>query len=165
MLTAWRANLLGSSSKGNEYFLRHLLGTTSNLRADTDPGACGPGTWPGQKDIPEGKLDLMLSLDFRMTSTTLLSDVVLPAATWYEKADLSSTDMHPYVHAFSPAIDPPWETRSDFDAFHTIARVFGRLAAKHLGVRKDVVMVPLQHDTPGETAYPAGDRAGLAANR
>ena len=34
VLTAWRANLLGSSSKGNEYFLQHLLGTTrSNLRA------------------------------------------------------------------------------------------------------------------------------------
>ena len=70
----------------------------------------------------------MLSIDFRMTSTTLLSDIVLPAATWYEKNDLSSTDMHPFVHAFSPAIDPPWEARSDFDAFHTIARVFSRLA-------------------------------------
>ena len=98
----------------------------------------------------------MLSIDFRMTSTTLLSDLVLPAATWYEKSDLSSTDMHPYVHAFSPAIDPPWETRSDFDAFHTIARAFGRMAEKHLGVRRDVVMTPLQHDTPGETAYPGG---------
>src|SRR5690606_15756852 len=30
VLSVWRANLLGSSSKGNEYFLRHLLGTTSN---------------------------------------------------------------------------------------------------------------------------------------
>ena len=98
----------------------------------------------------------MLSIDFRMTSTTLLSDIVLPAATWYEKNDLSSTDMHPFVHAFSPAIDPPWEARSDFDAFHTIARVFSRLAKTHLGVRRDVVMMPMQHDTPGETAYPGG---------
>ena len=75
-------------------------------------------------DIPEGKLDLMMSIDFRMTSTTLASDVVLPAATWYEKADISSTDMHPYVHAFSAATDPPWETRSDFDVFGAIARAF-----------------------------------------
>jgi nitrate reductase alpha subunit len=44
-----------------------------------------------------------------MTSSTLLPDVVLPAATWYEKQDLSSTDMHPFVHAFTPALDPPWE--------------------------------------------------------
>ncbi len=163
VLTAWRANLLGSSSKGNEYFLRHLLGTTSNLRAEPTPEHLRPRDVTWADETPEGKLDLMLSLDFRMTSTTLLSDVVLPAATWYEKADLSSTDMHPYVHAFSPAIDPPWETRSDFDTFHTIARVFGRLAAKHLGVMRDVVMSPLQHDTPGETAYPHGTQSDWRA--
>ena len=157
VLTAWRANLLGSSSKGNEYFLRHLLGTTrSNLRATLTPEETRPRDVRWTADTPTGKLDLLLSIDFRMTSTTLLSDVVLPAATWYEKSDLSSTDMHPYVHAFSPAIDPPWEARSDFDAFHTIARVFGRLAAMHLGERRDVVLTPLQHDTPGETAYPHG---------
>ena len=157
VLTAWRANLLGSSSKGNEYFLKHLLGATrTNLRAEPGDVGLRPRDVASDREVPEGKLDLMLSIDFRMTSTTLLSDLVLPAATWYEKSDLSSTDMHPYVHAFSPAIDPPWETRSDFDAFHTIARAFGRMAEKHLGVRRDVVMTPLQHDTPGETAYPGG---------
>jgi nitrate reductase alpha subunit len=157
VLTAWRANLLGSSSKGNEYFLQHLLGTTrNNLRATPTAPELRPADIAWSDEIPEGKLDLMLSIDFRMTSTTLLSDIVLPAATWYEKSDLSSTDMHPFVHAFSPAIDPPWESRSDFDAFHTIARVFGRLAKTHLGVRRDVVMMPMQHDTPGETAYPSG---------
>ena len=157
VLTAWRANLLGSSSKGNEYFLQHLLGTTrTNLRATPTVPELRPTDIAWSDDIPVGKLDLMLSIDFRMTSTTMLSDIVLPAATWYEKSDLSSTDMHPFVHAFSPAIDPPWESRSDFDAFHTIARVFSRLAKTHLGVRRDVVMMPMQHDTPGETAYPRG---------
>ncbi len=29
VLSIWRANLLGSSAKGNEYFLKHLLGTDS----------------------------------------------------------------------------------------------------------------------------------------
>lgn len=156
VLDVWRANLLGSSSKGNEYFLRHLLGTTSNVQAGLTPEALRPNdvAWPD--DVPEGKLDLLMSIDFRMTSTTLLSDVVLPAATWYEKADLSSTDMHPYVHAFSPAIDPPWETRSDYEAFGAIARAFSTLAAKHLGTRTDVVLGTLQHDTPGAMAYPSG---------
>ena len=54
---------------------------------------------------------------------------MLPAATWYEKHDLSTTDMHPFVHAFNPAIAPPWQTRTDFDAFHTIAEAFCALAA------------------------------------
>ena len=116
----------------------------------------------GSRDVrwranaPEGKLDLLLSLDFRMTSTTLFSDVVLPAATWYEKHDLSSTDMHPFVHAFSPAIAPPWQTRTDFAAFHALARTFSTLAATHLGVRRDIVAVPLTHDTPDELSSPQG---------
>ena len=55
-------------------------------------------------EAPTGKLDLLLTLDFRMTSTTIFSDVVLPAATWYEKHDLNTTDMHPFVHSFNPAI-------------------------------------------------------------
>ena len=91
-----------------------------------------------------------------MTSTTLFSDIVLPAATWYEKHDLSTTDMHPFVHAFSPAISPPWETKTDFDAFHRIARGFSWLAEKHLGKRNDIVAVPLQHDTADATAQPGG---------
>ena len=32
--------------------------------------------------------------------------------------------MHPFIHAFTPAIAPPWQTRTDFDAFHGIAKAF-----------------------------------------
>lgn len=142
VLTVWRANLLGSSGKGHEYFLRHLLGTDGHVR--TAPAG------------PEGKLDLLLALDFRMTSTTMFADVVLPAATWYEKHDLSSTDLHPYVHAFNPAIAPPWQTRTDFATFTAIAKEFSRQAAQHLGVRQDLVAAPLLHDTPDELAVPHG---------
>ncbi|MFG2907538.1 nitrate reductase subunit alpha [Kitasatospora sp. NPDC048286] len=156
VLTLWRSNLFGSSAKGAEYFSRHLLGTHSGLRAAEAPESVRPRDVRWRAEAPEGKLDLLLSLDFRMTSSTLLSDVVLPAATWYEKHDLSSTDMHPFVHAFAPAIDPPWQARSDFDAFHAIARRFSELAATHLGTRRDLVATALQHDTPGETAQPGG---------
>ncbi|MFF0246473.1 nitrate reductase subunit alpha [Streptosporangium sandarakinum] len=156
VLTVWRANLLGSSAKGNEYFLRHLLGADSSVRAEEAAPDQRPGDVRWREEAPQGKLDLLLSLDFRMTSTTLFSDIVLPAATWYEKHDLSSTDMHPFVHAFSPAIDPPWQTRTDFAAFAAIAKAFSALARTHLGVRRDVVAVPLLHDTPDELATPHG---------
>ena len=155
-LVLWRSNLMGSSAKGNEYFLKHLLGTHSNVMGSENPEAPRPTEVVWHDDAPEGKLDLLVSADFRMTSTTLLSDVVFPAATWYEKHDLSSTDMHPFVHAFSPAIDPPWEAKTDFETFHLLARRLSALAKTHLGVRKDLVSVPLQHDTPGETAQPGG---------
>ena len=156
VLTVWRANLLGSSAKGNEYFLKHLLGTDASVRAAEAPPDARPREVVWREEAPEGKLDLLLTLDFRMTSTTVFSDVVLPAATWYEKHDLSSTDMHPFVHAFNPAIAPPWQTRTDWDAFHTLAKEFSRQAAGHLGVRKDVVAAPLLHDTPDELANPHG---------
>jgi len=153
-LVLWRSNLFGSSAKGNEYFLQYLLGTQSNV--DAPDAAEPPSTIRMRDEAPQGKLDLLVSADFRMTSTTLLSDVVFPAATWYEKYDLSSTDMHPYVHAFTPAIDPPWEARSDYDTFVALARRLSELAKTHLGTRKDLVTVPLQHDTPGEIAQPSG---------
>ena len=38
VLTVWRANLIGSSGKGGEYFLRHLLGTDSNVQAEPPTG-------------------------------------------------------------------------------------------------------------------------------
>jgi nitrate reductase alpha subunit len=156
ILSIWRANLLGSSGKGNEYFLKHLLGTDSSLRASEAPEGRRPRDVVWRDEAPEGKLDLLLSLDFRQTSTTVFSDVVLPAATWYEKHDLNTTDMHPYVHSFNPAIAPPWQTRTDWDAWQTIATKFSELAAVHLGTRKEVVAVPLLHDTPDEMANPHG---------
>ncbi len=130
VLTVWRANLLGSSGKGNEYFLQAPAGRDA-ARVRGARGTGGPAARArssGASEAPEGKLDLLL--DARLPhdiGTTLFSDVVLPAATWYEKHDISSTDMHPFVHAFNPAIAPPWETRTDFDAFHAHRR--GVLAA------------------------------------
>lgn len=148
ILSLWRSNLLGSSAKGNEYFLRHLLGTDSAATAVEAPPEMRPQdvAWPDK--AAEGRLDLLTTIDFRMTSSTIFSDVVLPAATWYEKHDLSTTDMHPFIHSFNPAIAPPWQTKSDWDTWKVIAEKFSELAVDHLGTRKDVVAKPLWHDTP-----------------
>ncbi|MER8001309.1 nitrate reductase subunit alpha [Streptomyces sp. NPDC095613] len=150
VLTVWRANLIGSSAKGNEFFLRHLLGASDNAGAEEAPPDARPREVAWREEAPRGKLDLLLALDFRMTSTTLFADLVLPAATWYEKHDLSSTDMHPYVHAFSPAISPPWQARTDFEIFHGLAAEVSRLAKGRLDTAYDLVATALQHDTPAE---------------
>ena len=158
VLTVWRSNLLGSSSKGHEYFLKHLLGVESNAVDNEEaPAATRPRDLRWHEQAPEGKLDLLTTIDFRMNGTCLHSDVVLPAATWYEKHDISTTDLHPFVHSFNPAIAPPWEARSDWDAFRTIATVFSKLAAERLGTRRDLVAAPLLHDTPDELAQPLGE--------
>src|SRR5699024_4223839 len=138
----WRSNLISSSAKGQEYFLKHLLGTKSGLLAEPNRDE-KPEEINWIDEETEGKLDLLVSLDFRMTSTPLHSDIVLPAATWYEKTDLSSTDMHPFVHPFNPAINPLWESRSDWDIYKTIAKDFSELSKQHLPEPvKDVVTMP-----------------------
>ncbi len=156
VLTVWRSNLLGSSGKGMEYFMRHLLGTDDAARAGESPPHLRPAEVTWREQAPRGKLDLLTTIDFRMTGTCSYGDIVLPAATWYEKHDISTTDMHPFVHSFNPAIAPPWQARTDFDAFTLIAREFSRLAVTHLGTRTDVIAAPLMHDTPDELAQPGG---------
>src|SRR5690606_28347360 len=102
-LFVWRSNLISGSAKGQEYFMKHLLGTSNGLLSTPNEEE-KPEEIVWRDDV-EGKLDLLVALDFRMTATPMYADVVLPAATWYEKTDLSSTDMHPFVHPFNPAID------------------------------------------------------------
>ncbi len=160
----WRSNLLGSSGKGQEYFFRHLLGADHDgPLAEPLPPEERPTTVRWRDEIPRGKLDLFVNVDFRMTTTGLYSDVVLPAATWYEKYDLSMTDMHPFLHTFNQAVPPPWEARSDWDTFHTIATKFSELAGERLGVRKDLVATSILHDTPGDIAQPLGEVADWRA--
>jgi nitrate reductase / nitrite oxidoreductase, alpha subunit len=157
VLNLWRANILGSSSKGHEYFLRHLLGVPdAAATAEETPPEKRPRDVRWHEQAPEGKLDLFTTIDFRMNGSALYSDVVLPAATWYEKHDISSTDLHPFVHPFNAAIPPPWETKTDWDTFLRIAERFSELAGKHLGTRTDIVAGPLLHDTPEEIAQPGG---------
>ncbi len=150
----WRSNILGSSGKGHEYFLKHLLGTRHGVQGK-DLGAEG-GVRPEEvvwhEEAPQGKLDLLVTLDFRMSTTCLYSDVVLPTATWYEKDDLNTSDMHPFIHPLSEAANPAWESRSDWEIYKGIAKAFSQATQGHLGVEKDLVTLPLLHDTPAELA-------------
>ncbi|WP_345899954.1 nitrate reductase subunit alpha [Martelella sp. UBA3392] len=152
----WRSNLLGSSGKGHEYFLKHLLGTSHGLLGkdlgDEGRQEVKEAVW--HDEAPEGKLDLLVTLDFRMSTTCVYSDIVLPTATWYEKNDLNTSDMHPFIHPLTSAADPAWQSRSDWEIFKGIAKTFSEVAPEVLGVEKDIVLVPTLHDTPGELAQP-----------
>ncbi|ABO09323.1 respiratory nitrate reductase alpha subunit apoprotein [Pyrobaculum calidifontis JCM 11548] len=156
VLFVWRANLMGSSSKGHEYFLKHLLGTDNNVTAEEVGTKLVKEV--NVRPAPEGKLDLLVAIDFRMATTPVYADVVLPTATWYEKYDLSMTDMHTFIHPFTPAVDPPWEAKSDWEIFKALAKKFSEMAPKYLPQEAfDVVMTPLMHDSAAEIAQPYGE--------
>ncbi len=151
----WRGNALMSSSKGHEYFLKHYLGTHTNTVAeDIAEDSVHEVAW--HKHAPQGKMDLVVDLNFRMDTSALYSDIVLPAATWYEKADLNSTDMHSFIHPLSEAVPPCWESKSDWQIFQAIAKKFSQLAEKHFPEPVgDIVASALAHDSPAEIAQPA----------
>ncbi|WP_298018900.1 nitrate reductase subunit alpha [uncultured Castellaniella sp.] len=155
-LFIWRSNILGSSGKGHEYFLKHLLGTQHGVQGK-DLGEMGAGkplevNW--HDEAPQGKLDLLVTLDFRMSTTCVYSDIVLPTATWYEKNDLNTSDMHPFIHPLSAAVDPIWESRSDWEIYKNLAKKFSELAADADLPDEDLVLQPMQHDSPGELTDP-----------
>ncbi|GAB4561548.1 MAG: nitrate reductase subunit alpha [Geothermobacteraceae bacterium] len=154
MWIIWRGNALMSSAKGHEYFLKHYLGTHTNAVApEAAEESVQEVKW--HKQAPEGKLDLVVDINFRMDTSALYSDIVLPTATWYEKDDLNSTDMHSFIHPLQAAVPPCWESKSDWDIFKGLAKKVSELAETHLPEPvRDIVAVPLQHDTPAEMAQP-----------
>jgi complex iron-sulfur molybdoenzyme family reductase subunit alpha len=100
-MVIWRANYL-NQAKGNELIFDSL--------------------WK--------QLDLIVDINFRMDTTALYSDVVLPASSYYEKTDLNSTDCHSFIHPFGKALDPLFESKTDWDVFAALARKIAELAKK-----------------------------------
>ncbi|VVB54675.1 Respiratory nitrate reductase subunit alpha [uncultured archaeon] len=93
ILLVWGANFL-NQAKGAEYILANL--------------------W--------SKLDLIVDTDFRMNTTGLYADVILPSSSMFEKWDLSTTDLHSYISPFTPIISPQLESKTDWQIFLELAR-------------------------------------------
>jgi complex iron-sulfur molybdoenzyme family reductase subunit alpha len=97
----WRANYL-NQAKGNELIFDSL--------------------WK--------QLDLIVDINYRMDTTALYSDVVLPASSYYEKTDLNSTDCHSFMHPFGKALEPQFESKTDWDVFAALAKKMAEIAAR-----------------------------------
>ena len=113
VLWIWSRNLIGTSMRGHEYALKHFLGTHNNvLGKDRAEELVDDVEWHEQ--APIGKLDLIYNVNLRMDSSANYSDIVLPTAHWYEKYDLTCTDLHSFFHPFTPVHDPAWESKRPF---------------------------------------------------
>ena len=66
------------------------------------------------------KLDLLVTLDWRMCNTARYSDYVLPAAGYYEKDDIAwATALVPFGHACIEAVPPVGDSKTDWE-FHCL---------------------------------------------
>ncbi len=69
------------------------------------------------------KLDLIVSCDLRMSTTAYFSDIILPAAGFYEKVDFRFPTMHVNFLTFTDqAVQPIGETKPEWEIFTLLAR-------------------------------------------
>jgi DMSO reductase family type II enzyme molybdopterin subunit len=75
------------------------------------------------------KLRTMVTIDWRMTSTGMWSDYVLPAAAWYERSEHKwVTPLMPFIHGGEKATSF-YEAKSDWEIFSRLAEAVDKVAA------------------------------------
>ena len=75
------------------------------------------------KEMAEtGELELIVAIDFQMTTSCNWADAVLPGVSWYEKYELTATILHPYVQLQQPAIEPLFESMPEIWIIKELAR-------------------------------------------
>jgi DMSO reductase family type II enzyme molybdopterin subunit len=78
------------------------------------------------------KLRLAVDINFRMSETSRWADILLPAAYWYEKADLKYlVSFVPYVHLGDRAVAPLDEAKPEWEIFALLAGAVAREASRH----------------------------------
>ncbi len=91
------------------------------LRHSRNAGRLLENLWPS--------LDLVVSVDFRLSQTCLESDIVLPAAGWYEKVDFKYIPgLVPYLALSDRAVEPHAESKPEWEIFHRLSSVLARKA-------------------------------------
>jgi anaerobic selenocysteine-containing dehydrogenase len=89
----------------------------------------------------QNETELFVVLEFAMTPTAEYADVLLPAATWYEKMDVIATPVHPFLQLMQPAVDPQFEARTEFWIYSELAkRLDPSLAARHYDTNEEEVI-------------------------
>ena len=73
----------------------------------------------------DGTIEYQITCDFLRTTTVEYADVVLPGCAWYEKTDVCTTPLHPFIQLQQKACDPPGESRPEIWIFTELAHRLG----------------------------------------
>jgi anaerobic selenocysteine-containing dehydrogenase len=74
------------------------------------------------------KLDLIVTLEFTMTPSAVMSDYVLPMSDWFERPEIGPStpcDIFNFIHVSDAVMPPEFERRSDYDVFKGLAERLG----------------------------------------
>lgn len=85
------------------------------------------------------KLEFRVVVDQFYTDTALLADIILPAKSLFEQADVIGAYWHPYIQLKQKIFDPPGEVKPESEIY--------RLLAERLGFPADVI----KQNFPGPT--------------
>lgn len=85
-----------------------------------------------------GDLELIVAIDFQMTTTCQWADVVLPGVTWYEKTELVASPVHPYLQLQQPAIEPLYQCKPELWIVRELAKRLDPSFANHFFPELDV---------------------------
>ncbi|MBI4516868.1 MAG: molybdopterin-dependent oxidoreductase [Deltaproteobacteria bacterium] len=136
-------------------------------------GANALRRWPVPQVIEQHlwpKLDLVVTVDFRLSTTAMKSDIVLPAAGYYEKRGIKYAQSYvPYVVFGDKAVEPPGEAKGEWQIYGLLARRIQERARERgvgpyrdaLGHEKDLAAIYDQWSGDGRFA-PDDDTSALA---
>jgi anaerobic selenocysteine-containing dehydrogenase len=117
---------------------RALVFTGSNpLRRWPMPQLAREHLWP--------KLDLIVAANFRVSSTALEADYILPCAAYYEKFGIKYAQTYaPYIMVAEKAMEPPGEAKPEWEIFGRIVeRTQARARARGVSTVRGPIDRPL----------------------
>ncbi len=71
--------------------------------------------------VDTGEIECLICLEFQRTLTAANATVTFPCASWYEKTELTTTPLHPYVQLQQRIVDPPGDAREEIWIFTELA--------------------------------------------
>lgn len=106
------------------------------------------------------KLRLIVALDTRLSTTGLKADIVLPAASYYEKRGIKyAVALNPYVVVGDSAVDPLGESKGEWEIMALLAQQLQR-RARERGIQGNVANIYDSFTANGEYG-PTDDEAVL----
>ena len=127
---------------------------------------CNPlTTLPAQNKVRRGlmRTDLFtVVFDQVMTDTARYADVVLPATTFLERAELSRSYGAYTLQRSQAVIDPVGESRSNHEVFAALCELGGLARLDDPSSEDDIIDTILGHETKGEEMSTALSNQGIA---